>query len=138
MISPGPSLTCRGFTVLVCTGCGREHDEFPPEEVLDTLRGAVRRCQHGVLVSAPCLFGTHICTGQPRTGVIAALQPCAPDRTPQGNAHIIGPIRNLVDAIKLRAWVQAGRWNPGLLPSRLRNPFGHNGVNHQDDARQQY
>ena len=109
--------------MLVCTGCGTEQDEVPPEEVLDTLRGAVRRCRHGMLVSVPCLFGAHVCSARPCTGVIAALQPCTPERTPNGSARVVGPIRDLVDAAALRAWVQAGRWNPGLLPSRLRNPL---------------
>jgi hypothetical protein len=109
--------------VLVCTGCGSEQDEFPPEEVLDTLRGAVRRCPHGMLVSVPCLFGGPVCAARASTGVIAALQPCTTDRAPNGSASVIGPIRDLVDAAQLRAWVQAGRWNPGLLPSRMRNPF---------------
>jgi hypothetical protein len=117
------SRTAEGFTVLVCTGCGTEQDEFPPEEVLDTLRGAVRRCPHGMLVSVPCLFGAPVCAARTSTGVIAALQPCTTDRAPNGNVRVIGPIRDLVDAAQLRAWVQAGRWNPGLLPSRMRDPF---------------
>ena len=112
-----------GFTMLVCTGCGTEQDDFPPEEVLDTLRGAFRRCPHGILVSVSCLLGAPVCATRPSTGVIAAFQPCAPDRIPTENARVIGPIRDLIDAAALRAWVQAGRWNPGLLPSRMRNPL---------------
>ena len=117
------SRTAEGFTVLVCTGCGTKQDEFPPEEVLDTLRGAVRRCPHGMLVSVPWLFGAPVCAARTSTGVIAALQPCTTDRATSGCARVIGPIRDLVDAAQLRAWVQAGRWNPGLLPSRMRHPF---------------
>lgn len=123
MSGVSPSQATLGFTMLVCTGCGAAHDDFPPEEVLDTLRGAVRRCPHGILVSVSCLLGAPLCATRPSTGVIAAFQPCAPDRIPTENARVIGPIRDLVDAAELRAWVQAGRWNPGLLPSRMRNPL---------------
>jgi hypothetical protein len=119
--------------MLVCTGCGAAHDDFPPEEVLDTLRGAVRRCPHGVLVSASCLLGAPVCATRPSTGVLAVFQPCTTDRIPTGNARVVGPIRDLVDAAELRAWVQAGRWNPGLLPSRMRNPLHHSIVD-QDEG----
>ena len=128
MTAAGQARTAQGFTLLVCTGCGTEQDDFPPEEVLDTLGGAVRRCPHGVLVSAPCLFGAAVCATRASIGVVAALQPCTTDRTPTGNARVIGPIRDLIDAAQLRAWVQAGRWNPGLLPSRMRNPLRRNNI----------
>jgi len=117
-----------GFTLLVCTGCGTEQDDFPPEEVLDTLGSAVRRCPHGMLVSVPCLFGASVCATRPSNGVLAALQPCTTDRTPTGNARVIGPVRDLIDAARLRRWVQAGLWNPGLLPSRMRNPAHGNNI----------
>lgn len=127
----------QGFTLVVCSGCGTAPDGLAPRDVLATLRDAVRQCPHGMLVSVPCLFGGPGCADRPFAGPIAALQPCATDRTPLGGVRIVGPIRDLGDTTVLRAWVQAGRWNPGLLPSRLRNPFRTNAVHRSDRVQNQ-
>lgn len=115
--------TQRPFTLVVCTGCRQTPDGTAPEGILDALGSAVRLCRHGVLVSVPCLMGAAICAGRTTFGSLAALQPCSVDRAPDGCARVVGPIRNRLDAERLRTWVRDGDWNLGLLPHRMRNPF---------------
>lgn len=115
--------TPRAFTVVVCNGCTTAPNRSPAEATFSALRTVVRRCPHGILVAVPCLLGPSLCSARTVEGVVAALQPCTTGRAPTGCAHILGPIRDARDATELSAWVQKGRWNPDLLPARLRDPL---------------
>jgi hypothetical protein len=120
--------TPRAFTVVVCNGCTPHLDRSPAEAALSALREVIRHCPHGMLVTVSCLLGASLCSSRTVDGVVAALQPCTTGRNPTSCAHFLGPIRDARDAIELSAWVQEGRWNPGLLPDRLRNPLRSNAI----------
>ena len=107
-MSAPTTATRRPFTLVVCTGC----DVADDSSVIERLRGTVRRCPHGVLVSAGRTVG-------PRTWVL--MQPCWPDRTPVGSAHWIGPVVDRRDAHALCSWVEGGDWDVAALPARLRS-----------------
>jgi hypothetical protein len=79
--------------------------------VLDELRGAIRRCRHGVLVAAAARH-----TGP---GAVVIVQPCALDRSPVGAARWVGPISDRQDAARVSEWVALGEWDIEDLPRRL-------------------
>ena len=102
------------FTVVVCTGCGAAE-----MAVLEALRAVVRRCRHGILVSAPCLLGPQVCQTRHGQGAVVMLQPCWPDRSPVGPAQWIGPITDSAELAELCDWIASGEW-AGALPSAPR------------------
>lgn len=105
------------FTVVLCRapGCARGGDLL-----LDLLRGTVRECPHGVLVSTGCVHGPMVCGRADRTaGAMVAVQPCAQDRRPVGAAVHIGPIRTKADTQALCRWLRGGDLSAELLPTRL-------------------
>lgn len=117
--------TDRAFTVIVCSCCAAE----PGLSVLEELRGSIRRCQHGILVSAPCLLGKLTCAARTDgSGTMVLLQPCSTDRSPVGPPRWVGPITNPADAEAVRAWLERGDWNVGTLPQRLRSPLNSLGA----------
>jgi len=69
------------FTVVVCAGCGGADTS-----VLDELRAVVRDSPGGMLVSTPCLLGSH-CPNHSDGAVVVMLQPCRADRSPVGPAQ---------------------------------------------------
>ncbi|MDP7722882.1 hypothetical protein [Mycobacterium sp. TY814] len=106
----------RPFTVVVCNACAT-HQDVP---VIEELLPIVRRCPHGMLVSAECMLGPLKCASRPAgCGVMALLQPCTHDRTASGAPYWIGPITNQIEAAILRDWVAGGQWENSPLPSRL-------------------
>lgn len=112
--------TDRAFTVIVCSCCAAE----PGLSVLQELRESIRRCQHGMLVSAPCLLGKLTCAARTDgSGTMVLLQPCSTDRSPVGPPRWVGPITNPADAEAVRAWLERGDWDIDTLPQRLRSPL---------------
>jgi hypothetical protein len=110
--------TGRAFTVIVCSCCAAE----PGLSVLQGLRESIRRCRHGILVSAPCLLGKLTCAARTDgSGAMVLLQPCSTDRSPVGPPRWVGPITNPADTEAVRAWLERGDWNVGALPQRLRS-----------------
>lgn len=111
------TVTDRAFNLVVCTSCVTGQYL----SVLDELRGVIRRCPHGVLVSAGCLLGPLTCASRPDgPGALVVLQPCSIDRSPMGPPIWVGPINDRADVADLRAWVQRGEWSLGALPWHLR------------------
>ena len=109
--------TSRPFTVILCTTCTAK----PGLGLLETLRAAVRSCEHGVLVTTACLLRPLTCAAHPhRAGAMVILQPCSVDRGPSGPAHWIGPINDTNDTRAVRDWLQRGQWDDHTLPERLR------------------
>lgn len=109
-----------GFTAAVCSFCGTTD---PGLSVLDALRAAVRRCPHGVLISAGCLLDDVSCAGR-TDGVMVLVQLCSADRTPTSPAWWIGPINSAVEAAKLCDWLEDGVWDTDHLPVRWRTGMG--------------
>jgi hypothetical protein len=117
--------TDRPFTVIVCSCCATE----PGLSVLQELGETIRRCQHGILVSAPCLLGKLTCAVRTdRPGTLVLFQPCSKDRSPVGLPRWIGPISNPTDVEALRAWLERGDWNVDSLPQRLRSQLNSRGA----------
>jgi hypothetical protein len=111
------TVTDRAFTLVVCTTCTTGHYL----SVLDELRGVIRRCPHGVLVSAGCLLGSLACASRPDgPGALVVLQPCSIDRAPTGTPIWVGPINDRADVADVRAWVKRGDWGLDALPPHLR------------------
>jgi hypothetical protein len=96
--------------VVVCDGCPTGPGQPGSAAVIDALRGVVRGCPHGMLVTVSCLLGPVLCSGRTGPGVVAAVQPCTADRKPIGRAHFVGPMDDPADPGRLRAWVHGGRW----------------------------
>jgi hypothetical protein len=112
--------TDRAFTIIVCSCCAAE----PGLSVLQELGESIRRCQHGILVSAQCLLGKLTCatpTGRP--GTLVLFQPCSKNRSPIGLPRWIGPISNPTDVEAVRAWLERGDWDIATLPQRLQSPL---------------
>lgn len=124
-MTSGRRATDRAFTVIVCSCCAAE----PGLSVLQELRESIRRCQHGMLVSAPCLLGRLTCAARTDgQGTMALLQPCSTDRSPVGPPRWIGPISNFADAEAVRAWLERGDWDIDTLPQRLRSQLNSLGA----------
>jgi hypothetical protein len=118
--------TDRTFTVFVCSSCAGGMESL----VLDELGKSIRRCRHGVLVSAPCLAGKLSCAAYlDGSGPVAVLQPCSKDRTPVGPPQWIGPLTNLADTEEAQAWIERGDWTIDTLPQRLQSPLNWLQVN---------
>lgn len=112
--------TDRAFTVFVCSSCAAG----PGFSVLTELGESIRRCPHGILVSAPCLAGKLSCAGHANgRGAMAVLQPCSKDRSPIGLPQWIGPINDLADTEEVRAWIERGDWTVATLPQKLQSPL---------------
>ncbi len=112
--------TDRAFTVFVCSCCAAG----PGLSVLAELGESIRRCRHGILVSAPCLAGKLSCTAHADgPGTMAVLQPCSTDRSPIGLPHWIGPLTNPADTEAAQAWIERGDWNIATLPQHLQSPL---------------
>ena len=112
--------TDRPFNVIVCSCCATESGLA----VLQELGESIRRCRHGILVSAPCLLGKLTCAARTDgPGTMVLLQPCSTDRSPLGPPRWVGPITNPADAEAVRTWLERGRWDIDTLPQRLRSPL---------------
>ncbi|MEU1784985.1 hypothetical protein ABZ553_03575 [Streptomyces sparsogenes] len=61
---------------------------------------------HGVVVSTGCL-GRFLHCREGR-GLYAAVQPCMPDRRPDGEVTALGPLVCEADAAEVAAWLRAG------------------------------
>lgn len=61
---------------------------------------------HGVAVSTGCL-GRFLHCHEGR-GLYAAVQPCMPDRRPDGEVTALGPLVCEADAAEVAAWLRAG------------------------------
>lgn len=110
------------FTAVVCNGngCGRQHGEL----VLRGLRESIRRCRHGVLVSAGCLLGPLGChalrhSGRPK-GAMLVVQPCSVQREPTGAPLWVGPLATADDVATVCRWLEAGDLHVRGLPAHLR------------------
>ncbi|WP_421531224.1 hypothetical protein [Mycobacterium sp. THU-M104] len=115
-MTPAPRGTDRPFTVIVCADCGSGH----ALSVVDELRPSIRRCPHGVLVSAACMLGPMTCAARPAgCGVMALLQPCTSARDACRPPQWIGPITSHAQAAALRDWLESGEWESTPLPARL-------------------
>jgi hypothetical protein len=112
-------VTERAFTVVVCSCCAAGCELF----VLKELGKSVRRCRHGILVSAPCLAGKLSCAIHNNAGTIAVLQPCLKDRSPLGSPYRIGPINNAFDTEEAQGWIERGDWTIATLPQHLQSPL---------------
>jgi hypothetical protein len=114
--TPAAGGTSRPFTAAVCTSCAAG----PATQLLLALRGSIRRCPHGMLVTTGCLLGEFTCAVRPSgEGAVLVLQPCSVDRTPAGPARWVGPVRHAVDARVVCDWLERGDWELDALPSRL-------------------
>jgi hypothetical protein len=110
-----------GFTAVVCQACNT-NPELP---VMQTLREAVRRCPHGVLVSSTCPLGNlwcHTRNHNPHTaGPTLVVQPCTTaTRQPVGPAILVGPLRTAEDLTALTRWLERQPSSHHGLPARLR------------------
>jgi hypothetical protein len=113
--------TDRPFTVAVCTDCAGPQTS----SLIESLRGVIRHCSHGVLVLSECVFGDIVCDLRwSRCGVMVMMQACTIDRVPRGPMLAIGPIAAQEDVEVLCAWLERGRWDYGTLPERLRPAAG--------------
>ncbi|MFE9687296.1 hypothetical protein [Streptomyces sp. NPDC006285] len=97
MVLPAHS---RPSTLVVCGACGNAG----LEDVMTTLRQAVRACPHGVMVSTACL-GRFLRCGRKRV-LYAAVQPCTGDNG--GAVAALGPLVDEADAETVAAWLKAG------------------------------
>jgi hypothetical protein len=112
--------TPSGFTAIVCQACNTN----PDLPVLQTLREAIRRCPHGVLVSSSCPLGhlqCHTRNRNPRTaGPVLVVQPCtSTTRQPLGPAIPVGPLRTPEDLTALTHWLEQPPPSRHGLPARL-------------------
>ena len=115
-----------GFTAVVCHICSNDA-ELP---VLQALRETIRRCPHGILLSAGCLLGQLWChSGRNRTprlaGPIVLVQPCTTTRQPVGPAIPVGPLRTAQDLAVLGSWLEQAPHDHNGLPARLREIRRH-------------
>lgn len=119
-----------GFTVVRCGGCadfpsGFEEGaaELPgvDEVLVEGLRAVARDSRHGVLVTAGCPFGAHLCADR-EIGMMLLVQPCDAVRAPSAPALPVGPIRSTCDVQEVTRWLAGGVLDACLLPMRLRGP----------------
>lgn len=116
MTGTAPARVADGYAVVLCTAppCRAELST----ETAEVLRECVRTSRHGVLVVSGCVSGGVSCRLRP-PGQMLLVQPCDADRTPQGAAVRVGPVRTSQDLAAVRASLHAGHFDPSLLPSRL-------------------
>lgn len=112
--------TCSGYTALSCVAprCGTGDAATVGAEVVAALREAVRRSEHGVLVSAGCVLGPAVCAARAVAPVVV-VQPCDEERRPTSCALLVGPLRTAEDVAALGTWLRAGDLDPRLLPPHL-------------------
>lgn len=112
-------MTDRPFTAAVCQAAPCRHGDLA---LLERLGAAVRRCPHGVLIRTGCLVRAPRCGGSPAhdSGSYLLVQPCAPDRSPQGPAITIGPVLTRDDVESLVTWLEDGTLDTERLDRRLR------------------
>ena len=106
-----------GSTIVLCTASGCCTPLHMP--LLVALRDTVRASVHGILVTSGCLLGAVACRTRP-SGPLLLVQPCGVDRQPVGCAVLIGPLQDDADVAAVGAWLRDGRFDPRLLPVRLR------------------
>lgn len=107
-----------GSTIVLCTASGCCTPLHMP--LLVALRDTVRVSVHGVLVTSGCVLGAVACRTR-RPGPLLLVQPCDTDRQPVGCAVLVGPLKGDADVAVVGAWLRDGRFDPLLLPARLRD-----------------
>jgi hypothetical protein len=121
--------TDQPFTAAVCMRCYGE----PEPLLMWLLRGVVRRCPHGLLVTTDCLLGEFTCASTgPNRGPIVLLQPCTGDRAPSGAVIWVGPVDTDADAKVVAQWVASGKWDRAKLPKRLQADLNLARAGHQN------
>jgi hypothetical protein len=92
----------------------------PGPTLLSRLGAAIRRCPHGVLIRTRCLLLAPRCRADPaaESGAYLLVQPCRPNREPQGSA--IGPLLSTGDREAVATWLEAGELDLTRLDPRLR------------------
>ncbi|RZT86962.1 hypothetical protein EV383_3867 [Pseudonocardia sediminis] len=119
-----------GFTVVRCGGCADFPDGFTEgaaelpgvdEVLVEGLRALVRDSRHGVLVTAACPFGMHLCAER-EIGMMLLVQPCDERRDPSSPVLPVGPIRSTSDVQEVTRWLVGRSFDPYLLPMHLRGP----------------
>jgi hypothetical protein len=100
----------RAFTIVVCDD-GAGTNSF---SVADALRATIRRSAHGMMIIGDS-------TGAPFTSLL--FQQCSRDRVSTAPTLWIGPVNGEADAAAVRAWIEGGIWDAGLLPGHLRSPW---------------
>lgn len=109
-----------GATVVYCAGAACSRSDLA---IRERLREMIRHCDHGVLVSAPCLLGAVGCPAGlgARGDGLVLVQPCdVEDRRASGPAVLVGPVRCAADLDALCTWLREGTWNADRLPAHLR------------------
>jgi hypothetical protein len=106
--------------VAVCQAGPCAHD--PGLGLIERLAAAIRCCPHGVLIRTGCLLRVPRCRIRPAhdSGPYMLVQPCTPDREPQGAAISVGPVLTPDDVEAVARWLEDGDLDTELLDGRLR------------------
>ncbi|MFC5995174.1 hypothetical protein ACFQE5_13230 [Pseudonocardia hispaniensis] len=105
-----------GYTLVVCASASCRSQWHG--QLVDALRAMVRASRHGMLVTSGCTLGRLACRLR-APGPLVLVQPCDARRRPTGRAVRIGPLSCQDDLAAVRTWIEARRFDPGLLPRHL-------------------